>query len=76
MDAGSNLCQEGPHAFLSIRLSPPPRTTRTARPRRASQLWQALTVDRRQRILSALGRVVAEHLRHPPLLQEVTHEQS
>jgi hypothetical protein len=39
-------------------------------------LWLVLPADNREQILSALGRVVAEHLALPPNLREVTHEQA
>jgi hypothetical protein len=66
--------QEGHHASTTNRPYPPPRPTGPPRPLQVRQLWRALTADHRHRILHALGRLVAEHLRRPPLPREVTHE--
>ena len=39
-----------------------------------SRLWSTLPVENRERILNALSRLVAQHLKQPPNEPEVKHE--
>jgi hypothetical protein len=75
MRAARRTNQEGPHASIAIRPCPPPRPKRLKRPGSPRQLWMALPAADRDQILSALSRVLAEHLARPVLPGEVTHEQ-
>jgi len=68
--------KEDRHASTCNRPYPPPRPTGSPGLLHPGQLWQALTAENRAQILNALSRVVAEHLRVPPVLREVTHERA
>jgi hypothetical protein len=71
----SGINKEDPHASISNR-RPPPRPPRQKHPSSPSQLWVDLPADKREQVLNALSRVVAEHLVLPPNRREVTHEQA
>jgi hypothetical protein len=68
------MSKEGHHASTSNRPCPPPRPNRLKRPINPCQLWLVLPAENREQILTALSRVVAEHLTRLPVLREVTHE--
>jgi hypothetical protein len=54
-------------------LSPPRRNIVNRHPN-SQQLWVTLPVTQRERILSALTRIVAQQLAKPPDVKEVTQE--
>ena len=54
----------------------PPRRSRVTCQFIPQQLWRALPVEQRERILGALIRAVSQQLAKPPKVEEVTHERS
>ena len=55
---------------------PPPRRSRVTGHPAVQRLWMTFPIEQRERILSALTRVVAQQLAKPPDGKEVTHEYS
>ena len=70
------ISKEDYHASIWNSRCPPPRPTRLISPIDPSQFWLALLAGQRERILHALSRVVVQQLTKPPMVREVTHEQS
>ena len=65
---GEPSCVSTGHPLL------PPRPIQAARPSALNLLWPTLPAESRERILNALGRVVARHIARPPDAREVSHE--
>ena len=59
---------------LSSHRRPPPRPQPPRRLSNPGPLWPALPADDRQRILTALSRLLGEHLQRHTVVREVAHE--
>ena len=68
--------KEDPHAARPNSRRPPPRRNEPSCVPNHDPLWVILPVGQRERILSALSRLVAQQLAKQPDGKEVTHERS
>jgi hypothetical protein len=74
MRVGRNHSQEDSRASRPNHRCPPPRQFSEHCPAILRRLWPTLPTENRERILNALSRIVAQHLRQPPNKSEVKHE--